>query len=764
VAVRKDGAVVRQLRTLFQVGSVRELTDGQLLELFATEPGEAAELAFAALVERHGPMVLRVCHGVLSNSDDSQDAFQATFLVLVKKARGLWVRDSLGPWLHQVAVRTATCARSSAARHRRIERQAALLRAEAFTAADAELGCILHEEIERLPDRFRAPVILCDLEGRSHEQAARHLGWPIGTVKSRHSRGRERLRQGLERRGLAPKTGLMTVALAPADTQALIPPSLVDSTARAAVDFGRISTLLKGSAQTLAKGVLRSMSATRYMRAASIVLFVGATISSAGWLAGRSVAPAVAQSQEKIQVPSGAELITYTVKPGPLVVNVFGPGNLEPSQTVDAYCMVEGQTTIISLQPEGSAIKRGDVVCELDSAARRDQLTNLQFAEKQAAVDYERARLAREAAQLAVREFVEGKLPQKRERLRAEIALARSAIERAGASLKRSHDAKERLKVLSAARPGSNTPADFAAELDIDDRRDVAAQAIEREKNALEVATAQLNLLEKYTSPRRTRELQIDVEQKKSDELARKAEMQLAMSKTRKLERTITYCTIHAACDGLLVYANDPNPRLKTQPAIEEGATVRERQKIFRIVDLKRPLRVNAKMPELMVDQLAQGMQARVRVDAFPNTRFNGKVTEIFPLPDAANFYSDNRKVYTTYILLSNGIPALRPGMNAQVEVIIKDLDGVLAVPTSAVLWFDKEYHIALKKPDGGIVWSVVTLGAANDRFVEVKEGLKSGDQVVANAAVLMTEDEKRTKLAKPAKRAGKKADRPPGR
>ncbi len=131
MAIGNNGAVVRQLRTLFNVGTIRELTDGQLLERFATGDGEAAELAFAALVERHGPMVLRVCRAVLIDPHDTQDAFQATFLVLVKKARGLWVRDSLGPWLHQVAYRTASCARLASARRHRHERCAAALRKEA---------------------------------------------------------------------------------------------------------------------------------------------------------------------------------------------------------------------------------------------------------------------------------------------------------------------------------------------------------------------------------------------------------------------------------------------------------------------------------------------------------------------------------------------------------------------------------------------------------------------------------------------------------
>src|SRR5262245_63963847 len=156
----KDRAVLTQLRTLFNVGTVRELTDGQLLERFATGRGEAAELAFAALVERHGPMVLRVCRGVLGDPNDTEDAFQATFLVLVRKARGLWVRDSLGPWLHQVAYRTASCLRSSIARRRRLERRAAGPGRGGRGGGGDELIRGLHEELGRLPERHRDATVL----------------------------------------------------------------------------------------------------------------------------------------------------------------------------------------------------------------------------------------------------------------------------------------------------------------------------------------------------------------------------------------------------------------------------------------------------------------------------------------------------------------------------------------------------------------------------------------------------------------------------
>jgi RNA polymerase sigma factor (sigma-70 family) len=211
VAIKGEAAVLRGLDALFNVGVIRDLTDGQLLERFSTGRGEAAELAFAALVDRHGPMVLRVCRARLADPHDALDAFQATFLVLIEKARGLWVRDSLGPWLHAVALRTASCARSAAEKRRRAERRAAEGRTEADEPAptpDPGWERLLHEEIDRLPERYRVPIVLCDLEGNTCEEAARRMGRPVGTVKSWRSRGRDRLRVRLAKAGLVPSIAL----------------------------------------------------------------------------------------------------------------------------------------------------------------------------------------------------------------------------------------------------------------------------------------------------------------------------------------------------------------------------------------------------------------------------------------------------------------------------------------------------------------------------------------------------------------------------
>ena len=137
------------------------------------------------------------------------DAFQATFLVLARKGGSLWVRDSLGPWLHRVACRAATRARAGAARRRALELRLAERQGGRTHDGDRDdLAAVLHEELDRLPDRYRVPIVLCDLEGRTCEEAARHLGCPIGTIGSRLVRGRERLRDRLRRRGLAPDAGV----------------------------------------------------------------------------------------------------------------------------------------------------------------------------------------------------------------------------------------------------------------------------------------------------------------------------------------------------------------------------------------------------------------------------------------------------------------------------------------------------------------------------------------------------------------------------
>ncbi len=312
--ILRDGATLRQLSTLFNEGATGAVTDGQLLERFATRRGEASEDAFAALVERHGPVVLRLCRSVLRDEHEAQDAFQATFLVLAQKAKSLWVRDSLGPWIHSAAYRVASCARAAAIRRRRHAQRHGELAGGRLTVYQdedqADLEAVLHEEIDRLPEHFRAPLVLCDLEGCSHAQAARHLGCPVGTVKSRQARGRQRLRDRLIRRGLAPSPVMpFGAALMP---EMAAPPALMKSTTIlaticAGADSARVAVLAR---EVLTIMFLQSLK----LKVLSLSMIVLAA-AGAGTLVWRATAAMPKQGQAA-PATSGQVTVAKRERPG----------------------------------------------------------------------------------------------------------------------------------------------------------------------------------------------------------------------------------------------------------------------------------------------------------------------------------------------------------------------------------------------------------------------------------------------------------------
>jgi RNA polymerase sigma factor (sigma-70 family) len=284
------GTAIRRVRTLFDTGTMGGLTDAQLLERFATRNGEAAELAFAAIVERHGPMVIRVCRGVLDDPDDAHDAFQATFLVLVTKVGSVRSRDSLGSWLYGVALRVSRFAKAARGRRQAHERRhAAMSVAVVEPSGLDEIGPVVRDEFARLPDRYRVPMTLCDLDDLTHEEAARQLGWPVGTIKSRLSRGRARLRERLIRRGL----GAVPIILA---RPPALPASLIDRTARTAMKLaanGRAVGTVPAAVEALLQGVRRMMIRDMIKNGAIGALAFGLLAAGAAIAADRPVDPEV---------------------------------------------------------------------------------------------------------------------------------------------------------------------------------------------------------------------------------------------------------------------------------------------------------------------------------------------------------------------------------------------------------------------------------------------------------------------------------------
>jgi RNA polymerase sigma factor (sigma-70 family) len=227
------GAVVRQLRRAVSLQQAACRSDAELLASFIDHRDEAA---FAALVQRHGPIVLATCRRVVGDHHDAEDAFQATFLVLARKASSIQPREQIASWLHGVARRMALKARSLLARRRMREKQVSALPEPATKPHEPwrELMSLVDQELKGLPENYRLPVLLCDLGGKSIKQATRQLGWPQGTLAGRLARGRRLLAQRLARRGLVLPAGALAAIVAADAASAGLPEALIHSTVQLA--------------------------------------------------------------------------------------------------------------------------------------------------------------------------------------------------------------------------------------------------------------------------------------------------------------------------------------------------------------------------------------------------------------------------------------------------------------------------------------------------------------------------------------------------
>jgi RNA polymerase sigma factor (sigma-70 family) len=299
-------------------------TDAQLLLRFV---GQRDEAAFAAVVRRHGPLVLGVCRRILGDAHEAEDAFQATFLVLARKAGSIGKRGSLRSWLYGVARRTAVRARAGVRRRRALEGEATEASVPDATGAAAwrDLRPVLDEEVNRLPDRYRSAVLLCYLEGKTLAEAAEDLGCPRGTVAARLARARNRLRRRLTARGLALSAGLMSAAALPEITRAAVRTELVDSTSCAAALFaaGRPTTgqSIPGQVAVLAEGVMRTMSTTKLRAVCGLMLAAAAACLGIGVLAYQARA-----TGEKDTPPEPAAPQQVEDRPkGPLRLTLEGP-------------------------------------------------------------------------------------------------------------------------------------------------------------------------------------------------------------------------------------------------------------------------------------------------------------------------------------------------------------------------------------------------------------------------------------------------------
>jgi RNA polymerase sigma factor (sigma-70 family) len=329
------------VRFVRQVAATKEsacAADGELLERFIQRRDQAA---FAMLVRRHGPMVLRLYRRILHREPDAEDAFQATFLVFSRQAASLRPTESLGGWLYKVAYRIAQKARVAAARRHKYESRAAGRQVDDPLAQISvrEAHAILDRELARLPDKFRIPLVLCYLEGLTRDEAAQQLGWPAHTLKTRLEQARERLRGRLAARGLAPSAALLATLLAGGSASGAVPAVLFDSTIEAAICVAAghtAASVVSAQVAGLTEGVLQAM----FLKNLAVAVLPLATVClGAGVLLCRTLAQ---DPQPDVKGPKQAQ----TQGGSQPVPKPTGPGTL----------LLSRESGVVTLDPEGKQV------------------------------------------------------------------------------------------------------------------------------------------------------------------------------------------------------------------------------------------------------------------------------------------------------------------------------------------------------------------------------------------------------------------------
>jgi HlyD family secretion protein len=371
-----------------------------------------------------------------------------------------------------------------------------------------------------------------------------------------------------------------------------------------------------------------------------------------------------------------------------------------------------GSTSILSIVPEGTVVKEGDIVCVLDSSAFRDELQAEVIKYLQAEAWLKQARDILEVNDISLREYRDGIYVQDLSLIKQYVTMCKIEQDRATRNL-----AWSEATYKKKYRAASQLQADvlWKQQADI----------------ALSQALGMQERLVKFTAPRLIKGLTAKLEANKADLSAQEAAFQLETARKKTLETIIENCTVRAPRDGLVVYANTSSMWGMVRTQIEEGATLYEGQPIFNLPDPNH-MCVKAKINETKVSFLHEGQKASIRIDAFPDRPLRGTVAEITAMPAPSNGpTSDIRVYYATVDLDTRGFEALRPGLSAEVSFFVDSRDDVVRIPIRAIRWHDDTPYAAIMMPDGP-QWRSLKLGLMNYVYAEVLSGLEPGDKVVA--------------------------------
>ena len=445
---------------------------------------------------------------------------------------------------------------------------------------------------------------------------------------------------------------------------------------------------------------------------------------------------------------SGNDMPTFEVRQGPLTISVVQSGTIQALEQEILKSEVEGQTTIIFLIPEGTLVKEGELLVELDASRLQDDQVeqqirvqnaeaafirareNLAVAKNQAKSDISKGELDYRFAQEDVTQYVDGEHPQERKEAESKITLAKEELERAAEKLNWSQKLNQE-KYISQT------------ELETD------KLTYNRAKLGHELAVAALDLLINYTSKRMLAQLESDVEQTamalervrlqagadivqaEADLRAKEAERRQQEGKLAKVKRQITKTKIYATRNGLVVYSTSAKGSWHgNQEPLDEGQGVRERQELIYLPTAD-AMKAEIQLHESNLDKVRVGLTAVVKVDAIPGKSFVGRVAKIAPLPNAQSiFMNPDLKIYGTEIHLEGRNPDLRTGMSCQAEIIIDRYDAATYVPIQAVLRIADQPMVYVEA-GGGFDQRPVEIGLDNNRMVHIVSGLEVGQNVL---------------------------------
>jgi RND family efflux transporter MFP subunit len=402
-------------------------------------------------------------------------------------------------------------------------------------------------------------------------------------------------------------------------------------------------------------------------------------------------------------------VVTAPVKKGDLVITVTEDGNVESANNVELKCKVPGPITILEIVPDGSHVKKGEQLVLLDSSSIEDSILTQEIAVAKA----EAAKITSEkdfsAAKIAVSEYEQGTLRRDVRRAEADIVIARQNLATAENQLGYSRNMN---------RKG------YVSRLDVESKE----FALEQAKLDLEVAELSKEVLQKFTSAKTVEEL---TSKRDSAEAMMNSDLAAFTKESNQLKRLkdqLAECTIRAPQDGMVVYANDRSNPFQQQPKVDLGAQVNQFQTIVRLPDLK-SMQVKALVHESKVDQLRLGMRAKIRIQ---DRDFQGEITSISNQPEATMWFQGNSKEYATFIKIDGEPAELKPGMTAEIEILVSQKKGVLQVPVQCVIERGGKFRSYVKTPNGVKARDLV-LGGTNDTVIEIVDGLKEGELVLLN-------------------------------